>query len=960
MWHARKCLPLIIILSLLLSVAGFASPAFADDGQGKSLASDRLVVQFEPGTSSSEIAKVHQRVGGKVDATIPEINAQVVTVSRYQKFFKSCLYRSYKQVCCVEPDYVAQAVDIPDDPYFDDYYQWGLFQIQAPQAWNITHSSPDIRIAILDTGIDSAHPDLGAKVVAKKNFTSSTTVEPVSNSHGTHVAGIAAAITDNGVGIAGLGYNASLMNVKVLGDDGYGYHSWIAQGIIWATDNGANVINLSLGGRSSSSILKDAVDYAWNHGVVVVAAAGNDGSTSPLYPAYYDNCIAVAATDGNDELTSWSNHGEWVDVAAPATAWSTQPHGEYGYMAGTSVASPYVAGLASLVFSVATDSNSNGWLNDEVRSRIETACDDVDIDVSYGRINAFKAVQGSSPTPPANRPPVLDPIGNRTVDEGQLLQFIITASDPDGDLLSYSASNLPEAASFTNQTFSWTPADGQAGIYENVQFEVSDGKLTDSENITITVNEAALAGQISGTVSDAESGTAITGARVSDGTISATTDSNGSYTISNVSEGTYTLTACAAGYHGASKSVGVSSGRTTIADFQLTREPSPGNNTMWVESITFAPIQCDGYVILRITAKVLAPAPLKNVKVYLNLRHGDQSCNLWTNTNILGEADFLLQRASDGNYVATVTDLTYSNYAWDKGRGVVSASYTLGSGPSTGEISGAVTDASSGKPVSGAAVAAGARSASTDSSGRYSISNVPPGTYSLTASADGYQNASQIVTVVAGKTSTADFSLSPDRVNHPPTLDPIGDKMVDEGQLLQFTISASDPDGDGLAYSARDLPDGASFENQTFTWTPGYSQAATYQVTFTVSDGRLDDSETITITVADIPVLPPDNAMWVESITFAPIQCEDGYTILRITVKVVSPTPLKNAKAYLNLKHGGQSYELWTSSNILGEADFLLWRASDGDYSAVITNLVHNEHTWDESKGVTSGSYTLG
>ena len=118
--------------------------------------------------------------------------------------------------------------------------------------------------------------------------------------HGTHVAGIAAAMTNNGIGVAGLGYTSTIMNVKVLGDTGSGAYSGIASGIIWAADNGAEIINMSLGGSSTSSTLEDAINYAWSKGVVVVAAAGNSGNTTPFYPAYYTNCIAVAATDAND------------------------------------------------------------------------------------------------------------------------------------------------------------------------------------------------------------------------------------------------------------------------------------------------------------------------------------------------------------------------------------------------------------------------------------------------------------------------------------------------------------------------------------------------------------------------------------------------------------------------------------------------------------------------------------
>jgi len=745
MKHAWKLTSIIIALTLLLSLAGSASPAFADDGQEESFASDRLIIQFDSGTSWSEIIKVHQQVGGKVVKTIPQINSQIVTVPKGQKSFKMWVYRLHSKVRCVEPDYVAQVLDVPNDPYFNDSYQWGMFQTQAPQAWDITHGSSGIRIAILDTGVDSSHPDLGAKVVAKENFTSSDTAEPVNNSHGTHVAGIAAAISNNGIGVAGLGYDCSLMNVKVAGDDGYGYYSWIAQGIIWATDNGADVINLSLGGTSPSSTLEQAVNYAWDHGVVVVAAAGNDGSTSPLYPAYYDKCLAVAATNDNDQLTSWSSHGNWVDVAAPGSAYSTKPDGQYGNMAGTSMASPHVAGLAGLVFSVAADTNGNGRLNDEVRATIEATCDDVGIDVAYGRINAYHAVGGSSPAPTgqisgtvtaadngkaiyratvtagttsvttnskgnytiSNLPegsytvtasandyqdasqtvtvaagktstanfsldpipkqaPVLNPIGNKTVDEGNLLQFTISASDPDGDTLTYSASNLPKAASFSpsTRTFTWTPDYDQAGIYHNIHFEVSDGSLTDSKDITITVNDVPLFGQISGTVTAADSGKAISGATVTAGTTSVTTNSKGNYTISNLPEGTYTVT----------------------------------------------------------------------------------------------------------------------------------------------------------------------------------------------ASANDYQDASQTVTVSAGKTSTANFSLDP-IPNQAPVLNPIGNKTVDEGNLLQFTISASDPDGDTLTYSASNLPKAASFSpsTRTFTWIPDYEQAGIYHnIHFEVSDGSLTDSKDITITVNDV------------------------------------------------------------------------------------------------------------
>jgi hypothetical protein len=461
------------------------------------------------------------------------------------------------------------------------------------------------------------------------------------------------------------------MNVKVMGDNGSGSYSWVAKGIIWAADNGAEVINMSLGGSADSQTLRQAIDYAWGKGVVVVAAAGNNGNSAPFYPAYYTNCIAVAATDSNDNLASWSNYGSWVDVAAPGVSiYSTLKDNSYGYKSGTSMASPHTAGLAALVFSVATDSNGDGQLNDEVRSQIEANCDDIGLSaIGSGRINAYQAVQVSSPPP--NRAPVLEPIGDKTVDEGQLLQFAVSASDPDGDPLTYSASNLPQGASFDNQTFAWTPDYEQAGIYHNIHFQVSDGSLSDSEDITITVNDVVLAGQISGVVTDATGSSPIEGATVSDGTRSAVTDASGNYTISDVPEGSYTLTCSRDGYESSSQSVSVVSGETTSADFALSKAPP---KSMWVESITFSTRGKNLCIEVRVVSDAGAVA---GANVELKLENGEQSWNFSGSTDSKGKVSFMLNKAPAGDYLATITGLTCQGYEWDSSQGVTQASYTL-------------------------------------------------------------------------------------------------------------------------------------------------------------------------------------------------------------------------------------------------------------------------------------------
>lgn len=387
-----------VAILLISSFPAIVSAAPPDNLTAVSdLLSQQILVKFKPDASLPEAAEIHRQLGGQVKETIPGIGVQVVTVPRGQAKEKAKAYSANAKVAYAEPDFVAHALGSPDDPYFG--LQWGLAKIGAPQAWDMTAGSHRINIAILDTGVDLDHPDLAGKIVSNVRFSNSGSTDDVYG-HGTHVAGIAAAMTNNGIGVAGLGYSSTIMNVKVLDDNGMGAYSWIVAGIIWAADNGAEIINLSLGAPYDSSAMEDAVNYAWSKGVVVVAAAGNNGDTTPMYPAYYTNCIAVAATDVNDTLAYFSSYGEWVDVSAPGVSiYSTAKNNGYGYMSGTSMASPDVAGLAALVFTVVGDSNGNGFLNDEVRSRIQATCDNIGIGgVGSGRINAYRAVETGAGT----------------------------------------------------------------------------------------------------------------------------------------------------------------------------------------------------------------------------------------------------------------------------------------------------------------------------------------------------------------------------------------------------------------------------------------------------------------------------------------------------------------------------------------------------------------------------------
>jgi thermitase len=376
---------------------GIANPAPRELPDGKGHASDHILVKFKPAT---DVLATNAALGVNTLEVIPKINVHILGIPQNSTVEDTLQSLSRNpNVEYAEPDFIAYADLTPNDPKFSQ--QWGLTKIQAPAAWDITSGSNSVKIAILDTGIDADHEDLKTKIVKTKNFTSNRSSDDAYG-HGTHVAGIAAAITNNKIGVAGTGFNSGLMNGKVLGDNGSGNYSWVANGIIWAADNGAKVINMSLSGSSSSTTLENAVNYAWSKGVVIVAAAGNDGSTNLVYPAAYSNCIAVAATDSSDSIASFSNRGgDWVDVAGPGVnIYSTMPNHKskigsknYGSLSGTSMSTPFVSGTAALIWAITNYGTSNA----NVRDRLESKADPISgtgigANWEHGRINVLKSV----------------------------------------------------------------------------------------------------------------------------------------------------------------------------------------------------------------------------------------------------------------------------------------------------------------------------------------------------------------------------------------------------------------------------------------------------------------------------------------------------------------------------------------------------------------------------------------
>lgn len=283
---------------------------------------------------------------------------------------------------------------VPNDALYSRY-QWNLPLIETLQGWNIGRGSQDVKVAVVDTGVDLNHPDLKDNLLEGANIVSKGATPPQDDvGHGTHVAGIISALVNNNEGVAGMTWYNPILPIKVLDASGSGSTYAVAQGIIWAADHGAKVINLSLGNYADAQFLHDAIKYAYDKDVVLIAASGNDNTERPGYPAAYEEVFAVAATDAKKNKASFSNYGNYIDVAAPGVSIpSTYPDNQYAALSGTSMASPHVSALAALIRS------ANPLLkNTEVMDIMRKSAADVgepgkDKYFGYGLIDVVKALE---------------------------------------------------------------------------------------------------------------------------------------------------------------------------------------------------------------------------------------------------------------------------------------------------------------------------------------------------------------------------------------------------------------------------------------------------------------------------------------------------------------------------------------------------------------------------------------
>ncbi|MDQ1275083.1 MAG: serine protease [Euryarchaeota archaeon] len=565
-----------------------------------------ILVKFSPGISEEKIRSINTGHGTQITYTSPYAGFKILKIPATKTVEEMVeIYSKNPNVEYAVPNAIANSFMVPNDPLYK--YQWnfknGAGGINLEPAWDMstgkTSTGDRVIVAVLDSGVAyedyssyKKAPDLSnTNFVSGYDFVNNDAHPNDDNSHGTHVAGTIAQSTNNNYGVAGVACDCSIMPVKVLNKQGSGTLQQLVDGIYFATNNGAKVISMSLGyspGYYPGQALDDALYYAYDNGVTILAAAGNDATGTVSYPAAYEKCIAVGAINSEGSLSDYSNYGEALDVVAPGGDGIDRNGDGYGdgilqntfnpttknpkdfgfwFFSGTSMATPHISGVAALLIS----QRANG--PDEVRAAIESTTKDLgangwDTSYGYGLINAKAALDYIQGQPPANNPPVAEAGGPYSGITGTSIAFDGSGSyDSDGSIISY-------YWDFDGDGITDSSEESPRWTYENAGIYTVTLTVTDNEN-AVGTDEATV------TVTDPVSGDTI---RVSDVSVETSSKLAGKNTFVSATAVVTVVDSSGGTVEGATVS-GSWSGATGDLDSALT--DSTGKATVYSDEIKY-------------------------------------------------------------------------------------------------------------------------------------------------------------------------------------------------------------------------------------------------------------------------------------------------------------------------------------------------------------------------------------